>query len=141
MRTIVMTLLMAGAALAQNPKADIIKLSQAGCSDELILSFVRSKGGAPSFTVDEIAEMKTAGVRDSVLSALISGKAAPPPAPPPQPVYIPPPQTTVVYEYYPAPPAYYYHCDPYWYDPYPFHFGFSYGHFGRRHGYGFGIWR
>ena len=114
--------------------ADIIKLHQAGCGDDLILTFLGSKGTALNLSADDITALKAAGVSERVISTVLKGPV-PAPAPEPRPILPPriisPPPQVIYVE--PA-PIYYRHYDPWIYhDPFfhP-HFSFDFGH----HDYG-----
>jgi hypothetical protein len=93
------------AAAAQVSKEDIKKLAAAGVSEDVILTYVRTNGGAPRMSADDIIELKQAGVGDRVLGALAGMTTVPAPSVVERvvekPVYVP--QTTYVtssYDYY-----------------------------------------
>lgn len=76
---------------------DVVKMKQAGLSDDVILSQVRNSGASYNLTADQIISLKSQNISDPVINALISGNgsasaapamAAPPPAPSPA---LPPP--------------------------------------------------
>src|ERR1039458_8211831 len=76
----------------------VIKLVKAGLSDDLIVSTINAQPGTYDTSTDGLIALKTAGVSDKVVSAIVlkaSGAAqpAPPPIPPPPPM---PPQVPVV---------------------------------------------
>lgn len=142
--TVAAILLLAAPAAAQDIRQDVIRMAQAGVSDDVILSFLRARNVRVELTSEDIVALKQAGVSDGVVQALISPPAQ---VPAPQPTYAapsapPPPQRTNVVHYYePAPAVYYY--DPYYYDPYPvYHVGYRpYYYYPRSHfsfGFGFG---
>src|SRR5579862_143838 len=85
---------------------DVIKLKQAGLSDDVILSQVKNSGATYNLTADQIIQLNKAGVSQEVIKALISGNgsaaapATPPTAPPPVPA-----PTAVVTPTTPPPPA------------------------------------
>jgi hypothetical protein len=75
---------------------DVVKLKQAGLSDDVILTQVKNSGATYNLTADQIVYLKNQGVSEDVIKALISGSgsaapaappamtpATPPPAPPP----------------------------------------------------------
>jgi hypothetical protein len=70
------------AAFADIGKEELKKLARAGISDDVILSYVRSKGPVAKLSADDIIELKKAGLSDGLLSTLVSmaapvpGKAA-----------------------------------------------------------------
>ena len=82
---------------------DVIKLKQAGLSDDLILSQIRNSGTTYNLTADQIVDLKTQGISETVIKALISGSdsspapaatpepppTTPPPAPTPEPTPAP----------------------------------------------------
>ncbi len=76
-------------AFADIGKEDLKKLARAGISDDVILSYVRSKGPLGKLSADDIIELKAAGLNDGLLSTLVSlaepasSKPAVPPAPTP----------------------------------------------------------
>jgi len=83
MRHLIVTVAMlcgpAAAAFADVGKEELKKLAQAGLSDELIMDFVRSKGGVAKLSADDVVELKRAGLSDPLLARLI---ALPEPAKP-----------------------------------------------------------
>lgn len=125
--------------------ADILKLTRAKISDDVIIAFIQSGKRAYDLTASEIIYLRKEGVSDQVLATMlnpsrpvVAEQAEPAPAPPepepstmaPQPVVeeAPLPATTFVatepaYAVYGAPSTvlYYptYAPGPYWYDPWP----------------------
>jgi len=79
---------------------DVVKLKQAGLSDDVILAQIKNSGATYNLTVDQILSLKNQNVSDAVIKALISGSgnaaapaataATPPPAPPAAPAAPPP---------------------------------------------------
>lgn len=68
----------------------VIKLTKAGLSDDLIVSTVNSQAGAYDTSTDGLIALKTAGVSDKVVAAVVAKAAAPAPSavapvPPPAP--------------------------------------------------------
>jgi hypothetical protein len=61
-----------GLASAQTSKDDLKKLAKAGLSDEVLIAFVRSHGGADKLSSDDLIELKDAGVSDKVLASLLA---------------------------------------------------------------------
>jgi hypothetical protein len=131
MKTIMMTLaLLAGlplAASAQVTKEDLKKLTAAGISDDVILSYVKTNGGLAKLSADDVIELKQAGASEKLLATVLAGvpAAAPMQVPERQPALqrpvelqgVPPAQTTYVYDstpyYYPS--TYYAGYVPYYY--------------------------
>src|SRR5258707_14757989 len=64
------------AAVAQVSKEDLKKLSAAGISDEVILSYVRSNGGVAKLSADDVIELKQAGASEKLLSTVLAGVPA-----------------------------------------------------------------
>jgi len=75
---------------------DVVRLSKAGLSENIILSKVRQDGVSYNLTTDQIIYLKNQGVPESVIGAMVQGgsagappapastPSAPPPAAPPQ---------------------------------------------------------
>ena len=53
-------------------KADVLSMRAAGYPENQILDMIQANGVARNLSADEIVEMKTAGVPDSVLNAMIA---------------------------------------------------------------------
>ena len=79
---------------------DVVKMKQAGLSDDVILAQIKNSGATYNLTVDQILSLKNQNVSDAVIKALISGNgstatatvAAPAPAAPPAaPAVVTPP--------------------------------------------------
>ena len=69
----------------------VIKLVKAGLSDDLIVSTINAQAGTYDTSTDGLIALKTAGVSDKVVSAMVAKAAAPAATstPPPTPVAIP----------------------------------------------------
>lgn len=91
---------------------DLIRLTQSGVSDEVIVNMIRARGGQFDLTTDSIIALKSNGVSDRVI---VAAQSAPvivpagaamtaPAAPAPGVVVVPPPPPAVIVE--PGPPAY-----------------------------------
>src|SRR5690349_13559775 len=52
--------------------ADVIKLSQSGVGDEVVLSQIETSHQVFTLTVDDILELKNAGVSDRVITYMIN---------------------------------------------------------------------
>jgi hypothetical protein len=77
----------AGHAQALPPGVqDVVKLAQAGISDDVILSQIKTTGASYNLTADQIILLKNQGVSQPVIKALLSGSAAPIPTAAPAPV-------------------------------------------------------
>lgn len=59
------------------PYQDVLKLKQAGLSDEFILNKIRTDGVNYGLTTSEIVELRSAGVSESVLEAMLRSGQAP----------------------------------------------------------------
>ena len=85
MKTIAMTLaLLAGlplAASAQVTKEDIKKLTSAGISDDVILSYVKANGGVAKLSAEDLVELKQAGASEKLLTTVLAVPAESRPAP------------------------------------------------------------
>lgn len=124
----------AAAAAQQITKDDILKLHQAGCGDDLILTYLGSKGATLALSADDVAALKTAGVSERVIGMVLKGPVPAPPreqAPPPPPLPTVNVRPTPVVIYQPA-PVYYHHYDPW---PYVYHDPFWHPH----SSFGFGL--
>lgn len=105
---------MSGAVTSQ----DVIAMTQAGLSEEVIATHVRANGVAQSPGVNDLIFLRNNGVSDRVIQAL---QQTPPPniAPPaysgPVAYAVPPPREVIVEQYYGPPwyrcppPSYHYH--------------------------------
>lgn len=143
-RTILLLAALALPALAaaqQITKEDVMKLHQAGCGDDLILTYLGSKGATLALSAEDVAALKGAGVSDRVIGMILKGPVPAPPReepPPPVRTVVVRPPPTVIYE--PAPVIYHYdpwpyvYHDPFWYP----HSSFGFGLHGRRSSFFFG---
>jgi len=90
-------LLLAGGANIARAQAlppgvqDVVKLTQAGISDDVILTQIRNNAAIYNLTADQIILLKNQGVSQPVIKALMTGGAAAIPAPGPAPVALPSP--------------------------------------------------
>ena len=131
---------------------DILKLAEAQIGEDAIVAYIQGSGRIYNLSVEEIVYLRSRGVSDRVITAMLEQRKrladkmpqsppAPPPTfmppqtppatPPPQPA--PPPQPTYVASapVYVAPPTYVYYSYPRYYVPFPaVSFGFRFGHFG-----------
>ena len=66
---------------------DVVKLSKAGLSEELIITRIKKNGKAFDFSTEELLELKGTGVSETIIKFLMdpSQPYAPPPPPPPPP--------------------------------------------------------
>jgi hypothetical protein len=80
---------------------DVVKLAQAGVSDDIILSQIKNTGASYNLTADQIILLKNQGVSQPVIKALLSGSGAPTPATIPAPAA--PPAAVAVPPTTPAP--------------------------------------
>lgn len=71
----------------------VIKLVKAGLSDDLIVTTINASAGTYDTSADGIIALKTAGVSDKVVSAIVAKASA---ASQPAPLPVPPPQGTEV---------------------------------------------
>jgi hypothetical protein len=82
MKTLAMTLtFLAGLPLAvsaQVSKEDIKKLTGAGISDEVILSYVKANGPVAKLSAEDVIELKQAGASEKLLSVILGSAAAAP---------------------------------------------------------------
>lgn len=131
MKTLVMTLALLGlplAAAAQVTKEDLKKLTAAGISDDVILSYVKSNGGVARLSADDVIELKQAGASEKLLTSVMSG-VQPAPAPAPAPAereYATQPRTTVVYN----------NSTPYYYTPSTTYASYDYDYYPSTYYYG-----
>jgi outer membrane protein with glycine zipper len=99
---------------------DVIAMTQAGLSDDVITTHIRANGMAQPLAVGDLIGLRNMGVRDSVINAM---QQTPPRAAqvapgyyPAYPGYPPPGRQMIVEHYYqpwgPPPPAVYYHHRP-----------------------------
>ena len=111
MKTLAMTLTFLAALplAAQVTKEDLKKLTSAGISDEVIISYVKANGPVVKLSADDVIELKQAGASEKLLSVILG-------APAPERQAAPPPATTT---YLTQPTPYYYTPTSYYYDYYP----------------------
>lgn len=76
--TLSMVGLLALPVFADVTKEDLKKLAAAGISEEVILSYIKANGPVSKLSVDDLVELKNAGLTEKVLAAA----AAPPPVSP-----------------------------------------------------------
>jgi hypothetical protein len=81
---------------------DVIKLTRAGITEEVILAELKSAGVSYKLTPDQIIYLSNQGVSESVIQALIRSEA-PVPAPPPGPPAIPPTGAPPTWAHVPQP--------------------------------------
>jgi hypothetical protein len=74
-------------ALADIGKEELKKLARAGISDDVILTYVKTKGPVARLSADDIIDLKAAGLSDGLLTNLVS--MAEPPANKPVPAPTP----------------------------------------------------
>ncbi len=70
---------------------DVVKMKQAGLSDDVILAQVKSSGASYNLTVDQLIALKQAGVSGPIITALMSGNGSTAAAPAPAPMVAAPP--------------------------------------------------
>jgi hypothetical protein len=88
------------APATQSPQLqEVVKLTQAKMSDDVIMSYIKNSGAAYNLSADDILYLNSQGVTQPVISALLQTKASVAPAPAPAPV------TYVVTPTTPAPPV------------------------------------
>ena len=63
------------AASAQVTKEDIKKLTAAGISDEVILSYVKANGGVGRLSAEDVVELKQAGASEKLLTSVLSNSS------------------------------------------------------------------
>ncbi|MDX1945997.1 MAG: glycine zipper domain-containing protein [Pirellulaceae bacterium] len=108
---------------------DVIAMTRAGLSEDVIATHIRASGVAKSPDVNDLIYLRNQGVSDNVIKTLQQ---------------TPPPQLASAVPVYPAArgPVVVEHVYPAWYPPPPAcpPVGFSYRHWGRRHGWGVSVW-
>ena len=91
---------------------EVLKLSQSGVSEDVIVTKIKKNGKAFDLSADELVELKKAGVKDTILKYLLDPSQPytppPPPAPPLAAVHAGPGSTAK-----PEPPAKKYPVDAY----------------------------
>jgi hypothetical protein len=103
---------------------DVVEMTRAGCSEDLIISTIRSRGSRLDLSPNGLIALKQQGVSDRVVMAAQSMGNAGYPAPVAAPVVVGPP----VYYMRPAPPTVRVYVGPSWGPPHYYHGG--YGHRG-----------
>lgn len=88
---------------------DLLRLTQAGVGDDLIINTMRSRGTRLDLSPDGLIALRDGGVSDRVLIAAQQLGRSNPPPPPPTIVTDPPPSTIIVA------PRPHYHCPPHHY--------------------------
>ncbi|HEY3913625.1 MAG TPA: DUF6600 domain-containing protein, partial [Verrucomicrobiae bacterium] len=78
---------------------EVIKLTKAHMTDDVILAYIRNSGASYTLSADDVLYLNAQGVSQPVISSLLQAKsAAPAPAPAPAaaptPAYVPPPATS-----------------------------------------------
>ena len=122
-------------AAAVSPE-DVVAMSQAGLSDDVIATHIRAHGVTRPPQVNDLITLRNQGVSDNVLKAMQS-----PPGPQVMQASAQGPTPVIIQERVYAPPPYY---GPYWGPPGPW-LGYRYGsscgpgHRHRRSGYSFGL--
>lgn len=111
------------AAAAAVTNFDLQQMTQAGISEDVIISTMRSRGARVDLSPQSLIAMKQQGISDRVVLAAQQMGAAPSYYQPPGPTVVsemPPPPTTVFvepgwrpYRYYYPPPCYYHHPHTY----------------------------
>ena len=82
------------AAAAQVTKEDIKKLTAAGISDDVILSYVKSNGGVARLSAEDVVDLKQAGASEKLLTSILSIPSASQPKASEKPALGPPPPAT-----------------------------------------------
>ena len=115
------------AASAQVTKEDIKKLTGAGISDDVILSYVKANGGVARLSADDMVELKQSGASEKLLSSILSVAPSAEPRTAPAAAPAPAPANTYVYNttpyYYTPSSAYYsdyYYPSSYYYPYYSY---------------------
>jgi hypothetical protein len=98
-----LSLTVASAQTLPSGVQDVVKMKQAGLSDDVILAQIKNSGATYNLTADQLISLKTQGISEAVIKALMSGggAAAPTTAPPP----VAPPPTAPAAPSPAAPPA------------------------------------
>jgi hypothetical protein len=114
-------LLIASPSTAQPPPTgtplsveEVVKLSQSGVSEEVIVTKIKKNGRPFNLNADELLELKNAGVKDTVVKYLLDpSQPYSPPAPPPPPPPAAAPPAPVAPPAKPEPPSKKYPEDAY----------------------------
>ena len=92
---------------------EIVKLSRAQMTDDVIINFIKNSGTQYNLTADDLVYLKTQGVSQPVISTLLQTRGSSAPAvQPPAPAYgtqapvAPPPPAQPPADYQPPPPTY-----------------------------------
>ena len=89
---------------------DVISLTQTGVGDDVIINQMRSTGSTYQLSPGDIQYLKTSGVSDPVLNAMISARVQPVAPPRPRTVIVREPSPVILYE---RPwPHHYGYCGP-----------------------------
>jgi Glycine zipper len=92
---------------------DVIAMTQAGLSDDVIATHIRANGVAQPLAVNDLIGLRNMGVRDGVINAMQQTPPRTAQVATVYPGYPPPPREVIVEHYYqpwgPPPPAFYYH--------------------------------
>ena len=83
---------------------DIIELSKAGLSDDVLLALIEVDRSVFSIDTKTLKQLKDSGVKDAVIVAMIRSGRTPAPEPVAPPVTEPEPQVIVIEHHDPAPP-------------------------------------
>ncbi|HVE40623.1 MAG TPA: hypothetical protein VNM14_12080 [Planctomycetota bacterium] len=116
-------------AAGQVSKEDIKKLTAAGISDEVILSYVKANGGVARLSAEDVVELKQAGASEKLLTSILSNSAPSEQRVVERPVQNAPAPTTTTYVdstpyYYTPSPVYasdYYYPSTYYYPYYSYY--------------------
>ena len=82
--------------------ADLVQLSRAGVTDDVLIALIEADGEGPRITASQVLELKQAGLSDRVVLAAVRGGRAPSEQPAPRTVFgllvvgAPPPVAVVV---------------------------------------------
>ena len=78
-RTIFSCLLASAILLAQQPltNEDVLKLAKAGMNDDVLISMMQQNPGNYSTTPDSVIAVKTAGISDKVIAAIVTTSTSP----------------------------------------------------------------
>jgi len=97
-----------GPDVARENMLEVVRLTQAKMTDEVLVSFIRSSGKTYYLSADDLLYLNSQGVSQPVLNAMLAAPApAPAPAPEPPPVVITAPPATPTIDYFQA------HLTPY----------------------------
>ena len=116
-------------AAAVTPE-DVVAMTQAGLSDEVIATHIRAHGVVQPPQVNDLITLRNQGVSDNVLKAMQTS-----PGPQTARTNAPGPSPVIIQERVYAPHPYYGSC----WGPPPPHFGYHHGHHRHRPGYSVGL--